>query len=320
MRVFNLQVKVPTDAMLDKVRIYIGTSPVSETLFAAGNKVYEGPLANYKFSGYTPGTIYYAGFEYFNAAGKILRPISPTRFCPYNDIGPWNAILGDPFAFGDANLGMLSVTDVLQEERLMNYHISQLLTKTMTAANYSPGNAFSTNVTGDMAVLCDNGVLRALPGLSFTHTSVTPTTFVIAFHNALYSVPEPARTINVGGYLWRLDFMYLENYECFKEVWAHTFNRQDNTQHLFLNKKVSRFPASSNPMLSSVSSVIVQAGNLCTIKNADKALGSPPVWRPGRFNALADFSDLNLDHWVAAVASTAAMVTPICLTYIGQAA
>lgn len=318
MRVFNLQVKVPTDAMLDKVRIYIGTSPVSETLFAAGNKVYEGPLANYKFSGYTPGTIYYAGFEYFNAAGKILRPISPTRFCPYNDIGPWNALLGDPFTFGDANLGMLSVTDVLQEERLMNYHISQLLTKTMTAANYSLGNTFSTNVTGDMVVLCDNGVLKALPGLSFTHSPVVPTTFVIAFHNALNGISEAARMINVGGYLWRLDFMYLENYDCFKEVWTHTPGRQNSS--FYLNKKVSRFPTASNPMLSGVSSVIVQAGNLCTIKTADKGLATPSVWRPGPFNALPDSSDINLDHWVLCSATSGQMVTPICLTYIGQAA
>ncbi len=310
---------MPTDAMLNKVRIYIGTNPASEVLFAVGNKVFEGLIANYKFSNYTPGTVYYAGFEYFNDAGKILRPISPTRFCPYNDLGPWNATIGDPFAFGDANLGMLSVSDVLQEERLMNFHISQLLTKTMTAANYTLGNAFTTTVTNDMAVLCDNGVLRALPGVSFTHTSVNPTTFLIAFHNALNGISEAARTINVGGYLWRLDFMYLENYECFKEVWLHTPNRMGNGA-LWLNKRVSRFPAATSAMLSGVSSVVVQAANLCTIKTADKGLASPTVYRPGPFNVMADYSDNNADHWATATATAGVMVTPICLTYLGQAA
>jgi hypothetical protein len=272
-----VNIKTPSDNTLDKVRVDVGTTSTSTSLFAAGNLVYEGTLqASVKTDKYTNKAKNHIGIEYFNDSGKVYRSSRPKPVYMIDDMGPWDYVSSAAkFIQGNEELGFLDNTittlpsQLILYQKAMNDAFARITAKHGTAGIVT----FPTfPVSTEMNMFTVNGEIIALVNNSAQYSATAARTQ--ASFDALEAMTETERTLVVGGFKWRIEPIYHEDLTWLYDQIAHAYQTRSTTYAPF-SKRVAMLTDLPSALLAAYNPTVFNgAAGLATFHRT----GTPGVW------------------------------------------
>lgn len=225
MKKLVVNIKAPKDNTLDKVRVYVGPSSTSASLFVAGNLVYEGAIqASVKTDKYTNKAKNYIGIEYFNDAGKVFRSTRPKPRFMIDDMGPWD-YAANKFLQGDEELGLLDNSTTALPAPFVVYQKAMNDAFAKVAEKHGSGGILVFPVyptSAELNVFTVNGEIIALVNNS-SYYSATLARTQVSFA-ALEAMTEAERTLVINGFKWRIEPIYQEDIRWLQDQLVHTYS------------------------------------------------------------------------------------------------